>query len=237
MVNRLLTLAVASLTLAVPGSGAAQVGHLAEGSPYRDMRIRQALFFYGGYLSGGRGNAGVGPSQGPLAGARWEITVGAPSVLYLGAGIANLERPLVNPDDPPDTRFFGTANQKIVMLEGGLHFVLTGRKTWHRLAPFVGLGLGVAFGGPVPEDSSGFNFKTKFQFGPALGVRFHPSDRFHVRVAARGIFWRLSYPARFFNDPLNAPGTDPLLNQLVENDSQWTFHPTLVFGIGYTLRR
>lgn len=233
----LLIVAVAGLMLAIPATGAAQVGHLAESSPYRDMRIKQGLFFYGGYLSGGRGNAGVGPSEGPLAGARWEITVGAPSVLYLGASLANLERQLVNPDDPPETRFFGTADQMIVTVDGGLNLVLTGRKTWHRMAPFVGLNFGVAFGGPVPEDSSGFNFKTKFQLGPSLGVRFHPSDQFHIRVAARGIFWRLSYPTRFFNDPLNAPGTDPLLNQLLETDSQWTFHPTLVFGIGYTLRR
>ncbi len=111
--------------LSTPALG--QVGHVAENSPYKDMRIKQALVFYGGYVSGGRGNVGVGPSAGPLGAVRWEFAVGAPSVLYLGVAFADLERALVNPGDPPDTRFFGTAHQKILMLNGGFNNVLTGR--------------------------------------------------------------------------------------------------------------
>jgi hypothetical protein len=209
----------------------AQVGHVAESSPYKDMRIKQALVFYGGYLSGGRGSAGVGPSAGPLGGVRWEVTVGAPSVLFLGVTFTNLERALVNPADPPDTRFFGVANQQIVMLNGGFNMVLTGRKTWHGFAPYAGFITGVAFGGAVPEDSSGFNFKTKFHVGPTVGLRIHPSPRFHIRIEGRATLWKL------FNDPTNAPGTDPLLDPILETDSDWTIHPTLLFGIGYTLRR
>ncbi len=213
------------------GPAVAQVGHLAESSPYRDMRIKQALVFYGGYLTGDRGSAGVGPSGGRMAAARWEIAVGAPSVLYLGLALANLERALVNLNDPPDTRFFDTANQTIVMLDGGINVVLTGRKTWRGFAPYVGLGMGMAFGGSVPEDSSGFTFKTKFHIGPTVGVRIHPSPRFHFRIEGRGFFWRLTYPPTFFQPP------NPLLNPILETDSDWTFHPTLLFGIGYTLRR
>ena len=215
----------------------AQVGHVAESSPYKDMRIKQALVFYGGYLSGGSGSAGVGPSPGPLVAVQWELTVGAPSILYLGLAVANLERALVNPTDPPDTRFFGTAQQTVVMVNGGFNIVLTGRKTWRGLAPYAGVGMGMAFGGAVPEDSSGFTFKTKFQLSPTVGVRIHPSQRFHVRIEGRATLWKLSYPMRFFDDPANAPGTDPLLNPLLETDSDWTIHPTLLFGIGYTLRR
>ncbi len=221
--------------LSTPALG--QVGHVAENSPYKDMRIKQALVFYGGYLSGGRGSAGVGPSAGPMGAAQWEVAVGAPSILYLGVAFANLERALVNPNDPPDTRFFGAAHQRIVMLNGGFNIVLTGRKTWRGLAPYVGLGMGMAFGGSVPEDSSGFNFKTKFHIGPSVGVRIHPSARFHFRIEGRGTFWRLTYPTRFFDPPANAPDTDPLLNPVLETDSDWTIHPTLLFGIGYTLRR
>ena len=165
----------------------AQVGHVAESSPYKDMRIKQALVFYGGYLSGGRGSAGVGPSAGPLGGVRWEITVGAPSVLFLGVTFANLERALVNPADPPDTRFFGAANQRIVMVNGGFTMVLTGRKTWHGFAPYAGFATGVAFGGSVPEDSSGFNFKTKFHVGPTVGLRIHPSRCFTSESRGAGL--------------------------------------------------
>ena len=31
--------------------------------------------------------------------------------------------------------------------------------------------MGVAFGGALPEDSSGFSFNTKFQLGPMLGLK------------------------------------------------------------------
>ena len=91
--------------------------------------------------------------------------------------------------------------------------------------------------GAVPEDSSGFNFKTKFHVGPTVGLRIHPSPRFHIRIEGRATLWKLKYPDLFFNDPTNAPGTDPLLDPILETDSDWTIHPTLLFGIGYTLRR
>ncbi len=123
------------------------------------------------------------------------------------------------------------------MLNAGANLVLTGRKTWRGLAPYIGFGMGMAFGGAVPEDSSGFTFKSNFHIDPTVGVQIHPSPRLHFRIEGRGILWKLKYPTTFFDDPVNAPGTDPLLNELLETDSDWTFHPTLLFGIGYTLRR
>ena len=231
MVRRLLAGTAVFLAVFQTTTALAQVGHLPENSPYKDMRIKQALVFYGGVMSGGEGNAGVGPTNGPVGGVRWEIAVGAPSILFLGLSMANLERPLVNPDDPPDTRFLDSANQRIVMVDAGLNFVLTGRKTWRGLAPYMGVGFGMAFGGPVPEDLSGYTFKTKFHIDPTIGIRFHPSPRFHFRIEGRAVFWRLNYPPRFFD------GTDPLLNDLIQTNTNWTVHPTLLFGIGYTLRR
>ena len=231
MVRRLLAGTAVCLAVFQTTAALAQVGHLPENSPYKDMRIKQALVFYGGLMSGGEGSAGVGPSNGPVGGARWEIAVGAPSILFLGLSLANLKRPLVNPDDPPDTRFFGSASQRIVMVDAGLNFVLTGRKTWRGLAPYLGVGFGMAFGGSVPRDSSGYTFKSKFHIDPTIGIRFHPSPRFHFRIEGRAVFWRLNYPPRFFD------GTDPLLNDLIQTNTNWTVHPTLLFGIGYTLRR
>ncbi len=231
MVRRLLAGAAACLAVFQTTTALAQVGHLPESSPYRDMRIKQALVFYGGLMSGGEGNAGVGPTDGPVGGARWEVTVGAPSILFLGLSLANLERPLVKPGNPPDTRFSGSANQRIVMADAGVNFVLTGRKTWRGLAPYLGVGFGIALGGSVPEDSSQYTFKAKFHIDPTIGIRFHPSPRFHFKIEGRAVAWRLSYPPQFFE------GTDPLLDPLIQTDTDWTVHPTLLFGIGYTLRR
>ena len=48
MVRRLLAGAVTCLAILQTTAAAAQVGHLPESSPYRDMRVKQALVFFGG---------------------------------------------------------------------------------------------------------------------------------------------------------------------------------------------
>jgi len=225
-----------ALILSVPGTALAQVGHRPESSPYSDLRIGQTVTLMSGYLAGGRGKAGVGPSGGPLGGLRWDIHVGGAASLFLGAYMFDLERTLLDPAQPPDTRFLGTASQSVAMLEGGANLILTGEKTWHGFAPYVGAGLGVAFGGEVPEDTSGFTFGTKFHVGPALGFRFFVNRRLHFRVEGRDVLWRLTYPGSFFTPPTSDPNGDPILNPQDTTDSQWTHHPVLMFGLGYTIR-
>ena len=220
-----------------PQSALGQVGHQPESSPYRDLRFKQSLTPFGGYLTGGRGSAGVGPSDGPLVGLRWDISVSAPMWLFVEASWSGLERNLINPNLAPEDRFLGTAQQTVFMLGGGFNLVFTGRKTWRGLAPYLGATMGVAFGGAVPEDSSGFSFKTKFQLGPMLGLKVHPSQTVHFRFEIRDVLWRLTYPDRFFEDPVFAPGTPPVLDPLVQTDSEWAHHVTYYFGIGITLRR
>ncbi len=110
----------AAATLAVCQPVQAQVGHLPESSPYKDMRIKQTISFVGGYLAGGRGSAGVGPSGGMLAGLRWDITVGAPTVLFLSVMRADLERRLVNPDDPPAAEVDLARQDPLADLEGAV---------------------------------------------------------------------------------------------------------------------
>ena len=157
--------------------------------------------------------------------------------MFLGASASILERQLVNPDEPPDTRYFDTANQQVYLVNGGVNFMLTGRKTWRGLAPYLGATLGMAFGGSVPEDTlSGFRFGTKFQLGPVLGVRIFPNRRIHLRIEGQDILWRLTYPNRFFEPPANAPGAEPVLDPTENTSGQWTHHPTIRFGIGYTIR-
>ena len=224
------------LAVTLPGSGVAQVGHSPESSPYNDLRISQTVTLMSGYLSGGRGKAGVGPSDGLLGGVRWDIHVGGAASLFLGGYMFDLERRVLDPTQPPETRMLGTASQSVIMVDGGVNLILTGEKTWHGFAPYVGANLGVVFGGEVPEDSSGFRFATKFHAGPALGIRLFVNRRFHLRVEARNVLWRITYPNSFFAPPENAPGADPILNEVDTSNTQWTHHPVLMFGLGYTLR-
>ena len=114
--------------------------------------------------------------------------------------------------------------------------MLTGQKTWHGMIPYVDLSLGVAFGGSVPEDSlSGFVFGTQFTIAPAFGVQWYPSDRLMLRTEFRDIIWQLRYPPSFFTRPEDDITSPPVLNPNVENDTEWTHHPTLIFTIGYAI--
>src|SRR5437879_13346613 len=55
----------------------AQVGYDPAHSPYHDLPRGGAVAVSVGYLSGGRGDVGVGLSDGPTADLRYELTFGA----------------------------------------------------------------------------------------------------------------------------------------------------------------
>jgi hypothetical protein len=213
----------------------AQVGHRPESSPYRDLRIKQTLTFMGGLLTGGGGKAGVGPSSGPLGGVRWDFHVGSSIALFLGGHASDLERRLINPIEPPGGgRELGTAQQNVWMAEGGINLLLTGRKTWHGFAPYAGAAFGMVFGTEVPEDSV-FTFGRKFHIGPAAGIRFFLNRRFHIRLEARDIIWRMTYPQVFLTIPEGEPQI-PVIDGDVSTLAEWVHHPTFFIGLGWTLR-
>lgn len=229
---------VVAAVLLVPDAVRAQVGHWPESSPYHDLRAKQILSLSAGYLRGGAGAAGVGPTDGLLGGVRFDIHLGGPVAANLGVSYAYLDRLLIDPRQAPDTRVLGNAMQSLLIAEAGVNLVLTGPKTWHKLAPYVGVSLGLALGGDVPEDTlSGFTFSTKFQLGPQIGVRWYATDRVSLRIEARDILWRLSYPQVFFGTgTLSDPGPTPVLDPLVHGEAEWTHHPTVFLGLGYAIR-
>jgi len=69
--------------------------------------------------------------------------------------------------------------------------------------------------------------------GPLLGIRLYASDALFLRVEGRLQFWKLKYPSSYF---LGSDGRDPLLNPVLNSESEWTTHPTLVVGLGYAFR-
>ncbi len=228
--------AVSCLVLGVPAALGAQVGHAPESSPYRDLRAKHVLSLTAGYLGGSSGAAGVGPTNGPIFGARLDLLLGGPAEVFFGLELADLDRLVLDPTQGATSRVKGTFNQSVVLAEIGLALRLTGEKTWHGLVPYVGLGLGVAFGQGVAQDSSTFEFGTKFHVDPRLGVRWFPSDRINIRFEARDVVWRLSYPALFFDPPVNAPEEPSLLDPVTMDDTEWTHHPTLLITFGYAIR-
>lgn len=225
------------LALSAPALAAAQVGHPPDASPYDDMRVAQYLTISGTYLTGGEGSAGVGPTDGRLGGVGWDLRIGGPTYVHLGLAAGQFQRTLIDPTQGAATRVLGTVSQSMFLADAGVGLVLTGQKTWHGFAPYVGASVGLALGGSVPADSlSGFTFSTRFHVGPVAGLRWHPTERLHLRVEGRDMLWRLRYPAGFFSPPANALGEPPLLDNAQIQGGQWVHHPTLVLSVGYALR-
>jgi hypothetical protein len=202
----------------------AQVGHDPEHSPYRDLRATHQFTLSAGYLAGGGGQAGVGPKQGPLAGLRYSLSLGAVEV-NLGAHAADLDRHVMSPTAAPDQRALGVASQSMFLVDGGFTLRVTGAKTWHGLMPYVGMTLGAAIGGAVPADTSGFRFGNQFQWGPHLGVRFYGPGSLSLWVEGWDPQWRLKYPNVF------ASGATPLITI---GSKEWVHNPALLVGFSVT---
>jgi hypothetical protein len=121
-------------------------------------------------------------------------------------------------------------DQTVTFVELDLQFNVTGGKTWHRLAPFVAVGGGLALSQDTPADTSGFELGRKFYFAPHAGVRFFLTDRIHLRTEARVIFWKLNYPTSFTEAPSEEPDAPPVIDD--GRESEWSTSSWLQAGLG-----
>jgi hypothetical protein len=170
------------------------------------------------------------------AGARFDLHVGGPAALTFGAGVANLERIIIDPTWGPANRTLDTTTQAVVLVDGGFDLLFTGEKSWHGIVPYFGAGMGMALGTSVDADSlSGYSFSTHFTTGPRLGLWLHPLGRITFRIEARDLIWRLKYPDGFFSAPENEPTEPPVLDANVMKDTQWVHHLGLTITFGYTI--
>ena len=134
-------------------------------------------------------------------------------------------------------RTSGPVDQSVTFAEANLQLNLTGGKTWHRLAPFVGSGFGVAFAGSTPADTSGFKLGRKIYLAPYAGLRIFATDRLSLRGEARAVFWKLKYPPSFEREPALEPGDPPDNSNAVITDgrvSEWSTSSWLLVGLGYS---
>lgn len=228
------TVAVCGLLL--PTLAAAQVGHAPDASPYEDIRIRSSLVGIGGIIGGSGGRLDVGPANGPLVGLQYELELSGPTDAFFSISQGRLDRVVIDPTLGVAARVTDSVRQSVLFVQAGLSILLTGSKTWHGFAPYLGGSLGLAFGSDVPQDPTEFGFSAKFVTGPHLGIRWYPTRALHLRLEGRQLFWQLKYPQSYFNDPVQAPGDPPVLDVQSDPESEWTAHPTLLFAVGYAFR-
>jgi len=215
---------------------AAQVGHPPQTSPYRDIRKGHTVTATGGYFSGDGGEFGIGPHSGAIIGVRYDIRTASAIQVGLGLAHASLDRFIVDPFVRLANRRSGPVSQSVTFAELNLQLNVTGGKSWHRIAPFLGISGGLAGASSTPADTSRYRFGRKFYLAPNLGFRFFLGDRLHLRAEARATFWKLKYPTTFQQEPVEEPGTQQNPNAVIPPGGkleEWTTSSWLLAGLGY----
>ena len=223
---------VLSLLFLCTAQASAQVGHAPEHSPYRDLRYRNSWTAILGHFGGDGGKLGIGPHNGSSYGLRFDRRMSGFAQIEVMATYSTLERLIVDADDSVATRVKGPASQSVVMAEVGLQFNLTGPKTWHGLAPYLGGGVGLAIASKTPQDTSGFNFGSKLFVSPNVGVRLFLTDRFSLRFEARWHLWKLKYPAAYELEPADEAGGTPVITD--GKLSQWAKGGWYIVGLVFS---
>lgn len=225
---------VLALSALAAGGARAQVGHDPARSPYRDLRFGQFLTVTAGQVFGSGGRIGVGPHNGQVVIVRHDFLADRPVTIALGGGVARLERNFADLVPIPNL-LKGPAEHDVWFGEGTAQLNLTGGKTWHNAAPYLSLGIGLAAGERVPDDSSGYRFGTKFFLAPAAGIRLFVSRRLFVKVEARAMFWNLRYPDKYSVDPDGPFG--PAGRLLTGELKEWSSTPMVHAGLGFAFHR
>lgn len=230
-------LAAAAALASTAQAAAAQVGHAPGQSPYRDILKGHSVTGVFGHISGDGGRFGIAPHRGYVYGIRYDIRAGSPVQMGLGFARADLERLIVNPFVALGNRTSGPFTQTVSFVEFNLLLNVTGGKSWHRLAPFVGSAVGLTFSSGTVEDSSGFKFGRRIYLAPTVGTRIFLTGRLHMRAEARATFWKITYPASFQREPVEEPGNPPDNSNAVITDGrvrEWSTTPWLQIGLGYS---
>jgi hypothetical protein len=225
------------MVVALAGQAAAQVGHRPGSSPYRDIRKGHTLTGVFGQFGGSGGRFGIAPHDGQVYGLRYDVRTGSTIQLGLGFARGDLDRLIVDPFVELANRVKGPVKQTVSFAETNLQFNLTGGKSWHRIAPFVGSGFGLTFPSSTPEDTSHFELGHKIYLAPYLGTRIFITNRLSLRGEARVTFWKLKYPSTFEDEPALQPGNPPESSNAVITDgntSEWVTSSWLQVGLGYS---
>ena len=180
-----------ALALLAPGALLAQVGHPPGKSPYRDIRKGHTFTPFAAFFAGDGGRFGVAPHNGSVYGFRYDIRTGSTIQMGLLLGHGQMER-LILDSLVAGGQVTGTVDQSTTFVEADLQFNLTGGKTWHRLAPFIGAGIGLAWAEDTPTGASSWAPGSPLLRTP-VSASSSPTA-FTCAATPALMFWKLNYP-------------------------------------------
>jgi opacity protein-like surface antigen len=222
---RALIVTAVLIGLAAPAS--AQVGHQPDRSPYRDRDYNREWTYFGGTFSAEKDPVGVAPTDGPVAGVRWQMHMTGP--LYFGVRLAggSIDRTVIDPAKRIAERTVGTEKVPMAFADIGLEMSLTGHKTWRGLAPFINGGLGVAADLRGENDVGSYRFGIPFTMTLGTGVSWTPARNWSVRLDWSHYLYRIQYPTTYYLKVTE----DPAVLPVGAARSFWRRNPSLTLGV------
>jgi hypothetical protein len=184
----------------VATSAGAQVGHLPENSPYRDLETSQEITFFGGHYRSGKDPIGIAPRDGPVYGLRYQIHVGGPAYLMARWSHVNTNRFAIDPTKIGAGQQLGKQNVSVNLYDIDLSLNLTGQKSFHNIVPVVNFGAGIASCG-CSVKSDPYTFGTPFAFSFGGGLRYVPGGRLQLTADWNDYLYQLKYPAAYYVTP------------------------------------
>jgi hypothetical protein len=224
-------LAVSAVIVSAPSAVAQQVGYPPSSSPYHDLTAKQEFTFYGGYFGGSTGDAKVGPQSGPVFGVRYGIHLGGPAEFTVHLARVSSTRTVLNPSQTGTGRVVGSTSLPLYLSDVGITLDLTGRKSYHRLVPIVGFGLGVASDLGEKPDVGGFKVGTPFALTFGTGLRYVPGGKVAMRLEVSDYMYQIKYPSAYFTAPTGGVSILPQTS----GTGQWLHNAVLTLGISYLL--
>jgi hypothetical protein len=211
--------------LLLPAAGHAQ----SIPSPYAYLEERQELGVFAGYMNAGTGRFDFGPKGGTILGTRYGIELTGPLSFEGVVQVIDGERNVVDPRRVEGDRVIGQAPSTITTIEARLKFSATGRRSWHKLSPFVAFGGGIAIDASsgselddvlLPVDR--FDFGTSFFGTMSGGMRWYATRRFTLRGDYVFSLWKID----------TAPGyADPDLGFVGVSDGEWVWQNSFTVAL------
>jgi hypothetical protein len=220
---------VAGAVLAISAVANAQVGYPPARSPYLDLEHSQELTAFVGQYHAHRDPADVGPQSGLITGVHYEWRAGGPAHLVGEIARISSDRNLIDPFKVGLARDLGPVSRPLYTGDFDLGLSLTGAKSWHRLVPEIGGGVGFVSDLRTQPDSGGFKFGTRFALNWGGGIRWVPGGRWQLRGDIKDRMYTLAYPQTYYVAPTGGTAVIPQ----TQAKSFWMNNPAFTLGLSY----